>query len=66
MPEVPDQEAKMSTKVGMTDSAVRPLLYFLRLIPRKVNTKADVRFHIGSADWLNEDVKEALLQQVSP
>ena len=28
----------------------------------KLNTKAEIRFHVMSADWLNHDVKLRLLQ----
>ncbi|XP_067860501.1 peptidyl-tRNA hydrolase ICT1, mitochondrial [Heptranchias perlo] len=29
----------------------------------KVNTKAEVRFHVATADWLSEDVRSALITQ---
>ena len=31
----------------------------------KLNTKAEVRFHVASADWLDQDVRERLAQYQS-
>ena len=31
-----------------------------------VNTKAEIRFHVESADWLPQRVKDRLLTMVSP
>ncbi|GCB81355.1 hypothetical protein scyTo_0023139, partial [Scyliorhinus torazame] len=31
----------------------------------KVNTKAEVRFHVATADWLPEDVRSAITAKVS-
>lgn len=31
----------------------------------KLNTKAEVRFHVSSADWLDSEVKERLLEYQS-
>lgn len=31
-----------------------------------VDTKVDIRFHVTSADWLSEETKKLLLEQVSP
>lgn len=30
-----------------------------------VNTKVDVRFHVLTADWLNQSIKETLLEKVN-
>lgn len=31
----------------------------------KTNTKADIRFHIDSAKWINDDIKQRLKQEYS-
>lgn len=30
----------------------------------KVNTKVDVRFHLASAKWINDDIKEKIATKV--
>lgn len=30
----------------------------------KVNTKVDLRFHVASAEWLSQDIRDRILEQV--
>ncbi|KAF6736779.1 Peptidyl-tRNA hydrolase ICT1, mitochondrial [Oryzias melastigma] len=32
----------------------------------KVNTKAEVRFHVHTADWIPEDIRQKVIEQVCP
>lgn len=31
----------------------------------KVNTKVDLRFHVASAEWISQDIKQRILDQVT-
>jgi len=31
-----------------------------------VNTKVDLRFHVASAEWISQDIREKILEQVRP
>ena len=47
------------------ESSGPPTVWYLQpLSPSAVNTKAEVRFHVDSADWLPQRVKDRLRTMV--
>ena len=49
-----------SNPIAKSGSFIR--LNFGNLI--SVNTKVDLRFHIASAEWISEDVRQKILEKV--